>query len=74
MYYVRIGYPESNEAYFTIDFLEEDSYSKDEIFNIKYKDLKQFDSMKVISTVFKIIKDYYNHNKKILQYFGYKIN
>lgn len=72
IYYARISYPEYDGSYFTIDFLEEDRYSDyDNFFDIEYKDLNQYDSMKVISTVFKIIKDYYEINKDILESFGF---
>jgi hypothetical protein len=73
IYFVRISHPKGREDFFTTDFVEKDSYKdeKEINFGLKYNDLNQHDSMKVISTVFRIIKEYYESNIDTLEYFGF---
>lgn len=73
IYFVRISHPLNRDYFFTVDFVEKDSYKENKIidFDFKYNDLNQHDSMKVIATVFNVIKEYYENNIDVLEYFGF---
>ena len=73
-YYVRLTSWEINYASFSADFQTEEEYlndqqNKTDILDIKYPDTNRFDAFRVLSTVFRIIKDFYEYNIKTLNNF-----
>jgi hypothetical protein len=73
-YYVTISSWERNYAAFSADFRPEEDYEKDEenkvdLLDVKYEETNRFDAFRVLSTVFNIIKDFYEYNIKTLNTF-----
>ena len=69
-YYVTITSFYFSPKWFSVDFFDSEQYEKNkdvEITNRVYLNTNTFDSFKVLSTVFTIIKDFYEHNKNILE-------
>ena len=73
-YYLEITWIEEYGDYFTADYQDSDSYLKNEdgLFDRTYKDTGNHDAIKIISTVFKIIKDFYENNDN-LHVFGFNV-
>lgn len=74
-YYVTITFFEFNTEFFSCDFqIEEDfindNKNKKDLLNRTYTNTNKFDSFMVLSTVFKIIYDFYEYNKEILHSFS----
>jgi hypothetical protein len=73
-YIVNIYFYDYNTSSFTIDFQDYETYKQDvklniDIYNRTYKNLNRFDQFKILSTIFKIIKDFYEYNIDILHEF-----
>lgn len=75
-YYVTITFFDFDSTSFTVDFQEEESFMKDndnnkDILDRTYVNTNTYDSFMILSTVIKIIKDFYEHNKDILHQFRF---
>jgi hypothetical protein len=75
-YYVGLTSWEMSYYSFSADFRTEEEYLKDEksktdILDIKYLDTNRFDAFRVLSTVFLIIKNFYEYNIKTLTSFAF---
>ena len=79
IYYVTITIFDFDNEFFTVDFQIEEDYTQDNLNNRDclsrtYTNTNKFNSFFVLSTVFKVIKDFYNHNKEILHSFSFVAN
>ena len=75
-YYVSLSYFDYNLGSFTADFQDEKTFLKDreegkDFLTYTYINTNKFDAFKVITTVFKIIKDFYEHNIETLDGFNF---
>ena len=70
-------YDEPYDWIFSIHFQDEENYLKNEKMptnKIKYVNTNKGDSIKILATIFHIVKNFYNENKDILNGFGFTVD
>jgi len=75
-YYVSVSYFDYNTTSFTVDFQDEQTFVKDreegkDFLTYTYINTNKFDAFKIITTVFKVIKDFYEYNIDTLEEFTF---
>jgi hypothetical protein len=78
-YYVSITFFDFDTEFFTVDFQIEEDFIQDNLDNKDclsrtYTNTNKFNSFLILSTVFKIIYDFYIYNKEILHSFSFVAN
>lgn len=71
-YYVNLYLDVNDGTKFSVDFMEEESYLNNiensiSPLDYEFKNTNRFDSFKVLNTVFKIVKDFYQDNRIFLR-------